>query len=84
MLSVSLAQCEIILGTEDCCLKIHFIVIFMAMLDNKIKREMTGITIASHPRKKGKEGVVIQRLMYEASCLSKQSTYICICMESLL
>lgn len=35
--------------------KIHFLVIFMATRDNKIRRDMTGITTISLPRKEKEE-----------------------------
>lgn len=52
--TISSSMHEITPGTEDSCLekkKIHFLVIFMALRDNKIRRDMTGITTISLPRK---------------------------------
>lgn len=49
-------------GTEEACLegKIHFLVIFMAMRDNKIRGDMTGITTISLPgegaKREGRRG----------------------------
>lgn len=48
-ISISNSTHEITPETEDSCLekKIHFLVIFMATRDNKIRRNMTGIATVS-------------------------------------